>query len=83
LGSRASNSLWAYRTTWHNTNGYSPYHIFFGKEPIFPIEFEIKTLIMAQEIGLDLTEAHTQLLQQLNELYEALMFSLKCTTVIQ
>jgi hypothetical protein len=25
------NDLWAYRTTWHNTTGYSPYHIVFGK----------------------------------------------------
>jgi transposase InsO family protein len=49
------NSLWSYRTTWSNTTGYSPYHLVFGKEPIFPIEFEIKTLRMAQEIGLDLT----------------------------
>jgi hypothetical protein len=77
------NALWAYRTTWRNTTGYSPYHLVFGKEPIFPIEFEIKTLRMAQEIGLDLTEAHTQRLQQLNELDEARLFSLQCTTVIQ
>jgi hypothetical protein len=52
------NALWAYHTTWHNTTGYSSYYLFFGKEPIFPIEFEIKTLKMAQEIGLDITEAH-------------------------
>jgi hypothetical protein len=77
------NALWAYRTTWHNTTGYSPYHLVFGKEPIFPIEFEIKTLKMAQEIGLDLTEAHMQRLQQLNELDEAHLFSLQRTTVIQ
>jgi hypothetical protein len=57
------NALWAYRTTWRNTTGYSPYHLVYGKEPIFPIEFEIKTLRMAQEIGLDLTEAHKQRLQ--------------------
>jgi transposase InsO family protein len=45
--SKLPNSLWAYLTTWHNTTGYSPYHLFYGKEPIFPIEFEIKTLRMA------------------------------------
>jgi transposase InsO family protein len=44
------NALWASRTTWCNTIGYSPYHLVFGKEPIFPIEFEIKTLKMAQEM---------------------------------
>ena len=70
------NSLWAYLTTWCNTIGYSPYHLVFGKEPIFPIEFEIKTLKMAQEIGLDLTEEHMQRLQDLNELDEACFFSL-------
>ena len=70
------NALWTYCTTWCNTTSYSPYHLVFGKEPIFPIEFEIKTLKMAQEIGLDLTEAHMRCLQQLNELYEACFFSL-------
>jgi hypothetical protein len=38
---------------------------------------------MAQEIGLDLTEAHKQCLQQLNELDEACMSTLQRTTVIQ
>jgi hypothetical protein len=57
------NSLWDYRTTWNNTNGYSPYHLVYGKEPTFPIEFDIKTLRMAQEIGLNITEAHKQCLQ--------------------
>jgi hypothetical protein len=77
------NALWAYRTTWCNTTGYSPYHLVYGKEPIFPIEFEIKTLRMAQEIGLDLTTTHKQCLQQLNELDEACLSVVECTTVIQ
>jgi hypothetical protein len=68
---------------WHNTIVYSPYHLVYGKEPIFPIEFEIKTLRMAQEIGLDLTEAHKQCLQQLNELEEACLSTLEHTVVIQ
>ena len=38
---------------------------------------------MAREIGLDLTEAHKQRLQQLNELYEARLSALQRTTVIQ
>jgi hypothetical protein len=81
--SELPNTLWAYRTTWHNTTGYSPYHLVYGKEPIFPIKFEIKTLRMAQEIGLDLTEAHKKFLQQLNELDEARMSAVECTIVIQ
>jgi transposase InsO family protein len=77
------NALWAYRTMWCNTTGYSPYHLVYGKEHIFPIEFEIKTLRMTQEIGLDLTEAHKQRLQQLNELDEECLSALEHTTVIQ
>jgi transposase InsO family protein len=57
------NALWAYRTTFRNTTGYSPYHLVYGKEPIFSIEFEIKTLRMAHDIGLDLIEAHKKCLQ--------------------
>jgi hypothetical protein len=81
--SKLPNALWAYCTTWRNTTGYSPYHLVYGKEPIFPIEFEIKTLRMAQEIRLDLTKAHKQHLQQLNELDEARMSTVERTTVIQ
>jgi hypothetical protein len=77
------NTLWAYRTTWRNTTSYSPYHLVYGKEPIFPIEFEIKTLRMAKEIGLDLTKAHKQRLQQLKELDEACMYVVEHMTIIQ
>jgi hypothetical protein len=38
---------------------------------------------MAQEIGLDLTKAHKQCLQQLNELDEARLSIVECTTIIQ
>jgi hypothetical protein len=38
---------------------------------------------MAQEIGLDLTTAHKQGLQQLNELDEACLSFVECTIVIQ
>jgi len=55
----------------------------FGKEPIFPIEFEINTLRMAQEVGLDLIEAQTKRLQQINELDEARLQDLQWTTIIQ
>lgn len=50
-------ALRTYRTTWRSTTGYSPYQLVFGKEPIFPIKFEIQTLRTAQEVGLDLNEA--------------------------
>ena len=44
---RLPEALWAYRTTWKNTTGYSSYQLVLGREPIFPIEFEIKTLRIA------------------------------------
>eukprot|EP00253_Pinus_taeda_P003794 PITA_03794 len=56
-------ALWAYRTTWRSTTGYSPYQLVFGKQPIFPIEFEIQTLRTTQEVGLDLTKAQINRLQ--------------------
>lgn len=68
---RLQEALWAYHITWRNTTRYSLYQLVFGKEPIFPIEFKIKTLIIAQEVGLDLTEAQTKQLQQRNELDKA------------
>jgi len=41
---RLPETLWAYKTTWISTTSYSPYQLVFGKQPIFPIEFEIQTL---------------------------------------
>lgn len=46
-----------------NRPSHSPYHLVFSKEPIFPIEFEIKTLKTTKEVGLDFTEAQKQHLQ--------------------
>eukprot|EP00253_Pinus_taeda_P008570 PITA_08570 len=44
--------LWAYRTTWRNNMGFSSYELVYGKNPLFPIEFEIKTLRMTlQDVG--------------------------------
>ena len=50
---RLPKALWAYRTTWRNTIGFSPYDLVYGKSAIFPIEFEIKTLKKAMEVKLD------------------------------
>ena len=44
---RLPEALWAYRTTWRSTTSYSRYQLVFGKQPIFPIEFEIQTLQIA------------------------------------
>ena len=51
-------ALWAYRTTWRNTTGISPFELVYGNSPLFLIEFEISTLRIALEVGLDLSDAH-------------------------
>eukprot|EP00253_Pinus_taeda_P024860 PITA_24860 len=44
---RLPEALWAYKTTWRNTTGHSPYELVYGKEILFPIEFQVKTFKMA------------------------------------
>ena len=80
---RLPEALWVYRTTWRPTTSYSPYQLVFGKEPIFPIEFEIQTLRTAQKVVLNLDEAQAKRLQQLNELDETRLSSLQHTALIQ
>eukprot|EP00253_Pinus_taeda_P016153 PITA_16153 len=80
---RLPEALWAYRTTWRSTTDYSPYQLVFGKQPIFPIEFEIQTLRTAQEVVLDLNEAQINRLRQINELDEIRLSSLQNTALIQ
>ena len=76
-------ALWAYITTWRNTIGFSPYELVYGKSVVFPVEFEIKTLRTSLAANLDLTDAQTTRLQQLNELEEKRLDAIKQTTVIQ
>ena len=65
---RLPEALSTYRTTWRNIMGFSPYDLVYGKNVVFPIEIEIKTLNIATEEKLDLTEARRSRLNQLNEL---------------
>jgi len=80
---RLPEALWAYRTTWRNTMGFSPYELVFGKNVVFPVEFEIKTLRTALAVNLDLTDAQTARLQQLQELDEKRLDAIHQTTMIQ
>ena len=77
---RLLEAQWAYRMTWRNTTRYSPYQLVFDKEPIFPIEFEIQALRIAQEVGLDLNEAWINRLHQINELDEIQLSALQYCT---
>eukprot|EP00253_Pinus_taeda_P005775 PITA_05775 len=68
---RLPEALWAYRTTWRNTAGHSPYELVYGKEVMLPIEFQVKTFKMAVQLGMDLSEAQKHRMKQLNELDES------------
>eukprot|EP00253_Pinus_taeda_P023260 PITA_23260 len=76
-------ALWAYRTTWRNTMGFSPYELVFGKNFVFPLEFEIKTLRTTLAVNLDLADSQRARLQQLQELDEKRLDSIHQTTMIQ
>ena len=76
-------ALWAYRTTWRNTTGFSPFELVYGKVPLFSMEFEISTLRTTLEVGLDPSEAQKHRLEQLDELDEIRLVVFQKTTVVQ
>ena len=80
---RLPEALWAYRTTWRNTIGYTPYELVYGKQVVLPIEFHLKTFRMAAQLGLNLSKAHKQRVLQLNELDEIRENSLQNTILVQ
>jgi hypothetical protein len=57
---RLPEALWAYRTTWRNTTGHTPYELVYGKQVLLPIEFQVRTFRIATELGLNLDEAQKQ-----------------------
>lgn len=57
LATRLPEVVWACNITWKSTTSFSPYELVFEKKPLLPIEFEIQTLRIALEIGLDVTKA--------------------------
>jgi hypothetical protein len=80
---RLPEPLWAYRTTWRNTIGHTPYELVYGKKIFLPIEFQIHTFRIATELGLNLDEAQKQRVMQLNELGEIRQDVLQRTILIQ
>eukprot|EP00253_Pinus_taeda_P036562 PITA_36562 len=67
---KLKDALWAYRITWKNTIGFTPYQLVYGKEVMLPIEFQIHTFKMDTDLGIDLNEAQQERIQQLNQLDE-------------
>ena len=55
----------------------------YGKNPLFSIEFEIKTLIIALQVDVDLSTVQTQRLNQLNELEEKWLATIQQIEIIQ
>jgi hypothetical protein len=62
--------LWAYRTTWRNTTGFTPYELVYGNHVLLPIELQVKIFKTAAQLGIDLSEAQKHRIAQLNELDE-------------
>jgi len=54
---KLNEALWAYRITWKDTTGFSPYQLVYGKEVMLPIELQIHTYKLAAHLGMDLLEA--------------------------
>ena len=54
---KLTEALWAYRITWKNSAGFSPYQLVYGKQVLLPIEFQIHTFKLAADLGMDLSEA--------------------------
>ena len=63
---KLKDALWAYRITWKNTIGFTPYQLVYGKEVMLPIEFQIHTFKMAADLEIDLNDAQQERIQQLN-----------------
>ena len=76
-------ALWAYRTTWRNTTGHTPYELVYGKKILLPIEFQVETFRMVAQLGMDLLEAQNQRLLQLNELDEIRQDVIQHTILVQ
>ena len=80
---RLPEALWAYRTTWRNTTGHTPYELVYGKQVLLPIEFQVKSFRMAIQLGLNLDEVQKQRLMQLNELDEIRQDAFQHTILVQ
>ena len=76
-------ALWAYRTTWKTTTGFTPFQLLYGKSAMMPVEFEYKTLRTTLELDLDLTTAQREKILTLNGLDEWRKPALHNTEMVQ
>jgi hypothetical protein len=75
--------LWAYRITYKNSIGLTPYQLVYGKQVLLPIEFQIHTFKLAADLGIDLSEAQKERIMQLNQLDEMRHIAVEHNTLIQ
>jgi hypothetical protein len=68
-------AMWAYRTTWRNTTGFTPYELVYGKHVLVPIELQVKTFRTTAQMGIDIS--------QLNELDEIRQDAVQHTILVQ
>lgn len=76
-------AIWAYKTTWKSTNGFTPFELIYGKPTSMPIKFEQKTLKTTLELDVDISKAQQDRLLQLNALDEYHKSILHNTEIIQ
>ena len=79
---RLPKTLWAYRITWRNTTRHTPYDLVYGKQVLLPIEFQVKTFLMAAQLSMNLDEAQKQRILQINELDKIRQDALQRTMLI-
>ena len=80
---KLTEALWAYRITWKNSTGFSPYQLVYGKQVLLPIEFQIHTFKLAADLGMDLSEAQRERILQLNQLDEMRQAAIEHNILIQ
>ena len=81
--SRLQEVVWAYRTTWKTTIGFTPFELLYGKVAMLPIEFEHKTLRIALTLDIDLLTTQRKHLLHLNSLDEMHRTTLEHTELVQ
>ena len=83
LEDRLFEALWAYRTTWINTTGFTPYELVYGKHVLMPIEIQVKTFRTTAQLGIDLSDAQKQRISQLNKMDEIRQDAAQHTILVQ
>ena len=73
----------AYRITWKNSIGFAPYQLVYGKQVLLPIEFQLHTFKLADDLGIDLSKAQKERIMQLNQLDDMRQVAIEHNILIQ